>query len=90
MTKLRIVTLRFGAGATGPISMDNSIGTGYNHGEGNRRTSRNGRVSDFPAPEIPNITVRSFFIALTHHVRLRDGFALVAAHEAGRHLREAL
>jgi hypothetical protein len=32
-------------------------GTGYNRVEGNRRASRNGRVSDLP-PELPNVTIR--------------------------------
>jgi hypothetical protein len=31
--------------------------------EGNRRASRNGRVSDLP-PEIPNVTIRTFCIAV--------------------------
>jgi hypothetical protein len=37
-------------------------GTGYNRVEGNRRASRNGRVSD-PPPEIPTVTIRNVFIA---------------------------
>jgi hypothetical protein len=39
-------------------------GTGYNRVEGNRRASRNGRVSDLP-PEIPNATISNFCIAVT-------------------------
>jgi hypothetical protein len=37
--------------------------TGYNRVEGNRRASRNGRVSDLP-PKIPNVTIRNCFIAV--------------------------
>jgi hypothetical protein len=36
-----------------------SPGTDYNRVEGNRRASRNGRVSDLP-PEIPNVPIRNF------------------------------
>jgi hypothetical protein len=39
------------------------VSTGYNRVEGNRRTSRNGRVSD-PPPEIPTVTIRNFLIAV--------------------------
>jgi hypothetical protein len=39
------------------------VSTGYNRVEGNRRASRNGRVSHLP-PEIPNVTIRNFFIAV--------------------------
>jgi hypothetical protein len=35
---------------------------GLHRVEGNRRASRNGRVSDLP-PEIPNVTIRNWFIA---------------------------
>ena len=38
------------------------VGTGYNPAEGNRRASRNGRVSDLP-PETPSVTIRNFCIA---------------------------
>ena len=38
-------------------------GTGYHCVEGNRRASRNGRVSDLP-PEIPHATIRNFLIAV--------------------------
>jgi hypothetical protein len=44
-----------------------ALGTGYNRGEGIRRASRNGRVSS--SPEIPNVTIRNFFIALWHRAR---------------------
>jgi hypothetical protein len=38
-------------------------GTGNHRAEGNRRASRNGPVSDLP-PEIPNVTIRNFCIAV--------------------------
>jgi hypothetical protein len=38
-------------------------GTGYCRVEGNRRASRNGRVSDLP-PETTNVTIRTFSIAV--------------------------
>ena len=41
------------------------VSTGYSRVEGNRRTSRNGRVSDLP-PEIPHVTIRNSFIAVRH------------------------
>jgi SNF2 family DNA or RNA helicase len=37
-------------------------GTGYPRVEGNRRASRNGRVSDLP-PETADVTIRNFWIA---------------------------
>jgi hypothetical protein len=40
-----------------------ALGTGYNRVEGNRRASRNGRVSDLP-PEIPTVTIRGFCVAV--------------------------
>jgi hypothetical protein len=40
-----------------------ALGTGYDRVEGNRRASRNGRVSDL-SPEIPHVTIRDFFIAV--------------------------
>jgi hypothetical protein len=39
------------------------VSTGYNRVEGNRRASRNGRVSDLP-PETPNVAIRDFLIAV--------------------------
>jgi hypothetical protein len=39
------------------------VSTGYNRVEGNRRASRNGRVSDLP-PEIPYVTIRNFCVAV--------------------------
>jgi hypothetical protein len=39
------------------------VSTGYNRVEGNRRVSRNGRVSDLP-PEIPTVTIRNFCIVV--------------------------
>jgi hypothetical protein len=39
-------------------------GTGYNRAEGFQRASRNGPVSDLP-PEIPKVTIRHLFIAVT-------------------------
>jgi hypothetical protein len=39
------------------------VSTGYTPGEGNRRASRNGPVSDLP-PEIPHVSIRNFFTAL--------------------------
>jgi hypothetical protein len=41
-----------------------ALGTGYNLVEGNRRASRNGRVSDL-SPETPNVTIRNLCIACT-------------------------
>jgi hypothetical protein len=42
------------------------VSTGYNRVEGNRRASRNGRVSDLP-PELPTVTmIRNLFIAIRH------------------------
>jgi hypothetical protein len=38
--------------------------------EGNRRASRNGRVSDLP-PETPNVTIRDFFITCSTSASLR-------------------
>jgi hypothetical protein len=73
MQKLRIVTLGFGTGRQkwplndGQIPNSNilrvALGTGHNRVEGNRRASRNDPVSDLP-PEIPNVTIRNFSIAV--------------------------
>jgi hypothetical protein len=41
-----------------------ALGTCYHRVEGNRRASRNGRVSDLPPPEIPNVTIRNFVTAV--------------------------
>jgi hypothetical protein len=35
--------------------------TGNNRVEGNRRASRNGRVSDLP-PDLPTVTIRNFLV----------------------------
>jgi hypothetical protein len=40
-------------------------GTGYHRLEGNRRASRNGRVSDLP-PDTPKVTIRNFFTTVQH------------------------
>jgi hypothetical protein len=80
MKQLRIVTLRFGRqNRKWPLN-DRQIpnvrvvrvhaSTGYNRAEGNRRASRNGRVSDLP-PEIPNVTIRNFSIAVHRAGSLR-------------------
>jgi hypothetical protein len=47
-----------------------ALGTGYNPGEGNRRASRNGRVSDLP-PESPTVTIRNCFVAV-HQRMMHD------------------
>jgi hypothetical protein len=70
MQKLPTVTLRVWHGATEmalergtnpkPNVVRLHVSTGYNRVEGNRRASRNGRVSDLP-PELPNVTIRDFF-----------------------------
>jgi hypothetical protein len=44
------------------------VSTGYNHDEGNRRASRNGRVSDLP-PEIPTVTIRNFCVLFAWQLR---------------------
>jgi hypothetical protein len=44
-----------------------ALGMGYNSVEGNRRASRNGLVSDSP-PEIPNVTIRSFSVAVNERL----------------------
>jgi hypothetical protein len=40
-----------------------ALGTGYHRVEGNRRASRNGRVSDLP-PETATVTIRNFCVAV--------------------------
>jgi hypothetical protein len=40
-----------------------ALGSGYHRVEGNRRASRNGRVSDLP-PETPDVTIRDAFPSL--------------------------
>jgi hypothetical protein len=69
MQKLRIVTLRLGAGRqkmalqrwTNPKHsvVRVALGTGYNRVQGNRRASRNGHVGDLP-PEIPSVRFAPF------------------------------
>jgi hypothetical protein len=74
MQKLRIAMLRFGTGRQ-KMGLDDGeipnfrgvrvhVRTRYNRVEGNRRASRNGRVSDLP-PEIPTVTIRNFFVAMS-------------------------
>ena len=73
------MTLRFGTARQkwslndGQIPNPNVVrvapGTGYHRAEGNRRASRNGPVSDLP-PEIPNVPIRSFVVAVWHGARL--------------------
>jgi hypothetical protein len=48
--------------APGPIAR-HRVSTGDSPGEGNRRASRNGRVSD-PPPEIPNVAIHNLCIAV--------------------------
>ena len=67
--KWRIVTLRVWHGMvlerwTNPNTrvVRAALGTGYNRVEGNRRASRNGRVSSSPT-RILKVTIRNFFIA---------------------------
>jgi hypothetical protein len=74
MQKLRIVTVGFGT-ARQKLALERrnkilnfrgvreDLGTGYDRVEGNRRASRNGRVSVLP-PEIPHVTIRNFCIAV--------------------------
>jgi hypothetical protein len=45
---------------TNPNVVCVTTGTGYHRGEGYRRASRNGRVSD-PSPETPQVTSRTLF-----------------------------
>jgi hypothetical protein len=40
------------------------VGTGYNRGEGNRRASRSGRVSDLSHPKPPTLRFATLFIAV--------------------------
>jgi hypothetical protein len=58
---LRIVTLGFEGHIPNVHGVRVHVGTGYNRVEGNRRASRNGRVSDLP-PEIATVTIRNFCI----------------------------
>jgi hypothetical protein len=70
MQKLRIVTLGLGTGrqrwslndgqTTNACVVRVAPGAGYHRVEGNRRASRNGRVSDLRPPETPNRTIRNF------------------------------
>jgi hypothetical protein len=74
MQQLRIVMVGVWHGATEKGSLNDGqipnfrgvrvhVSTVYNRVEGNRRASRNGRVSDLP-PEIPNVTIRKLFTSL--------------------------
>jgi hypothetical protein len=56
-------------------------GTEYRRVEGNRRASRNGLVSDLP-PEIPNVTMRNFCIAVRRGVCTRKENGATACLEA--------
>jgi hypothetical protein len=67
----------------GQISIPNFVrvadGTGYHRGEGNRRASRNGPVSDLP-PEIPRVTIRNFCIAV-YDVRTHASAGMIVDRE---------
>jgi hypothetical protein len=73
MKKLRIVALGFGSARQKvPLNAGQipnfrgvrvALGAGYSRAEGNRRASRNGRVSDLP-PEIRKGTIRRLFITV--------------------------
>jgi hypothetical protein len=48
-------------------------GTRYHRVAGDRRASRNGRVSDLP-PEIPDVTIRTYVVAVCRPEELVDAW----------------
>jgi hypothetical protein len=63
-----------------------ALGPGYTRGEGNRRASRNGRVSDLPRPK-PHVATRDVVVGVCH-LRQARGELHGRQRHAAVHLRQ--